>query len=74
MATIDSIEDALSLLFDHRIYKSYPLSIIEKREIGKLNTWLNRLTTHDLTKMDLSGLTMIDDWLNRGHCQSPKTT
>ena len=62
---IDSVEDALPLLFDHRIYKSYPLAIIEKREIGKLNGWLDRLTTHDLSKMDLAGLSMIDDWLDR---------
>jgi len=65
VANVDSVEDALPLLFDHRIYKSYPLSIIEKRDIGKLNSWLDRLTTHDLSKMDLSGLTMIDDWLDR---------
>jgi len=65
ISSISSVEDALPLLFDHRIYKSYPLSIIEKRELGKLNSWLDRLTTHDLTKMDLSGLTMIDDWLDR---------
>ncbi|MCX7865424.1 MAG: hypothetical protein N2423_10400 [Novosphingobium sp.] len=65
ISSIAGIEDALPLLFDHRIYKSYPLSIIEKREIAKLNAWLDRLTTHDLTKMDLSGLTMIDDWLDR---------
>ena len=65
VVAIDSVEDALPLLFDHRIYKSYPLAIIEKREIGKLNGWLDRLTTHDLSKMDLSGLSMIDDWLDR---------
>jgi hypothetical protein len=65
ISSISGVEDALPLLFDHRIYKSYPLSIIEKREIGKLNAWLDRLTTHDLTKLDLSGLTMIDDWLDR---------
>jgi hypothetical protein len=65
VVAVDSVEDALPLLFDHRIYKSYPLAIIEKREIGKLNGWLDRLTTHDLSKMDLSGLSMIDDWLDR---------
>ena len=65
ISAIDSLEKALPLLFDHRIYKSYPLSIIEKREISKLNAWLDRLTTHDLSKVDLSGLTMIDDWLDR---------
>jgi hypothetical protein len=65
VTAIDSVEDALPLLFDHRIYKSYPLSIIEKREIGRLNGWLDRLTTHDLSRIDLSGVTMIDEWLDR---------
>ncbi|MCB2072353.1 MAG: hypothetical protein H6917_02030 [Novosphingobium sp.] len=62
---IDSVEDALPLLFDHRIYKSYPLSLIENRDFPKLNAWLNRLTTKDLSQVDLSGLDMMDDWLDR---------
>lgn len=62
---IDSIEEVLPLLFDHRVYKSYPLSIIEKRDIGKLNSWLDRLTTFDLSKVDITDLTSIDGWLDR---------
>jgi len=65
VATVDSVADALPLFFDHRVYKSYPLAIIEKRDIAKLNSWLNRLTTHDLTKMDLTGLATIEGWLDR---------
>jgi hypothetical protein len=65
VASIDSVEDALPLLFDHRVYKSYPLSLIEKRDIPKLNAWLGRLTTHDLSQVDLTGCTTIDDWLDR---------
>ena len=65
IARIDSIEDALPLLFDHRIYKSYPLSLIERRDVRKLNAWLDRLTMHDLTKLNLDGVTLIDDWLDR---------
>jgi hypothetical protein len=63
--TVDSVQDVLPLLFDHRVYKSYPLSLIETRDFPRLNAWLDRLTTHDLSKVDLSGLTMIDDWLTR---------
>ncbi len=63
--SIERVEDALPLLFDHRVYKSYPLAIIEKRDIAKLNSWLNRLTTHDLSAMDLSGLDTIEGWLDR---------
>ncbi len=62
---VDSVEDALPLLFDHRVYKSYPLSLIEKRDIPKLNAWLGRLTTRDLSQVDISGVTMIDHWLDR---------
>jgi hypothetical protein len=62
---VDSIADALPLFFDHRVYKSYPLSIIEQRDLAKLTGWLDRLTTHDLTKMSLDGLTTIDGWLGR---------
>ena len=51
VTSVDSIEDVLPLLFDHRVYKNYPLSLIERRDIGKLNGWLNRLTTLDLSKM-----------------------
>ena len=65
VSSIESIEDALPLLFDHRVYKSYPLAIIEKRQIGKLNSWLDRLTTHDLSKIDLAGIDTVEGWLDR---------
>ncbi|MDG2004611.1 MAG: hypothetical protein P8J20_14915, partial [Novosphingobium sp.] len=65
VTNIDSLEDALPLLFDHRVYKSYPLSLIENRDIAKLNGWLDRLTTHDLTQVDLTGVNTIDAWLSR---------
>jgi len=64
VTTIDDLESALPLLFDHRVYKSYPLSLIEKRDIAKLNGWLDRLTTHDLSKVDLEGVRTIDGWLD----------
>lgn len=63
--SIDSLDDALPLFFDHRVYKAYPLSLLEKRQFGPLTTWLNRLTTHDLTKMSLEGLDSVDGWLDR---------
>jgi len=65
VTSVNSFEDALPLLFDHRVYKSYPLSLIEKRDFPKLTGWLNRLTTHDLGAMDLAGLTTIEEWLDR---------
>ena len=65
ITSIDGVEDALPLMFDHRVFKNYPLSLIETRNIPKLHAWLGRLTTHDLSGMDLSGLTTIEAWLDR---------
>lgn len=62
---IDRIEDVLPVCFDHRVLKNYPIQIIENRDFAKLTTWLDKLTAHDLTRVDLSGLTTIEEWLGR---------
>ena len=56
---------AAPLLFDHRVYKSYPISLIEKRQFDRMTTWLQRLTTHDLGAIPLDGVRSVDDWLDR---------
>jgi hypothetical protein len=63
--TIDRIEDVLPVCFDHRVLKNYPIQIIENRDFAKLTTWLDKLTAHDLTRIDLAGLTTIEEWLGR---------
>lgn len=62
---IERISDAIPLCFDHRVLKNYPLGILENRDFPKLTAWLNKLTMHDLTRVDLSGLRTIDEWLDR---------
>lgn len=63
--SIEQLDDVIPLCFDHRVYKAYPLTLLEKRQFGLLTKWLDRLTTHDLTKMNLEGLDSIDSWLTR---------
>lgn len=62
---IDKLEDVLPVCFDHRVLKNYPIQIIENRDFPKLTNWLNKLTAHDLTKVDLTGLETIEEWLQR---------
>lgn len=62
---ITSLEDAAPLLFDHRVYKSYPLSLIEQRRFDRLTAWLGRLTAHDLSVIPLDDVTSVDGWLDR---------
>jgi hypothetical protein len=62
---IESLQDAALVLFDHRVYKSYPLSLIENRRFDRLTTWLGRLTTHDLSAIPIDDITSVDGWLDR---------
>lgn len=62
---IHTISDVLPLCFDHRVLKNYPLNILENRDFKKLTGWLNKLTMHDLLRVDLSGLQTVDQWLDR---------
>ena len=62
---IAQFDDVLPVLFDHRVYKSYPLSLIEKRQFPRLTAWLNRLTTQDLNAVSLEGIDSVDDWITR---------
>lgn len=61
----DPFDSVVPILFDHRVYKSYPLSLIEKRDFHRLTSWLDRLTTHDLSTVPLTGLASVDAWLDR---------
>ena len=62
---IDSLADVLPVCFDHRVLKNYPMAILENRDFPKLTAWLDKLTMHDLSKLDLTGVRTIDDWLDR---------
>jgi hypothetical protein len=62
---IDTVEEAVPAFFDHRVYKSYPLSLLEKRQFDRLTAWMRRLTVHDITKVPLDGVSSVDSWLDR---------
>jgi hypothetical protein len=62
---LDSAEDITALCFPHTTYKSYSLTLIEQGRFDRLNRWLNTLTAHDLSKVDLDGVDTMEGWLNR---------
>jgi hypothetical protein len=62
---IGSFAEAPPVLFDHRVLKSYPLSLIEQRRFDRMTGWLQRLTTNDLSSVDVAGIDSLDDWLVR---------
>lgn len=61
--SIESLVDVTPLLFQHTVYKSYPMAILEKGQFDMLTRWLDDMTTLDLSKVDASGCEGIDHWL-----------
>jgi hypothetical protein len=61
---ITRIEDLAPLLVPHSAYKAYPISFLEKSQFSRLTRWLDGLTNYDLSSVDASKCTSIDDWLD----------
>ena len=61
---VREIDDIAPVLFSHTVYKSYPLSYLERNRFDKLTKWLSGLTTTDLSSVDARGIESIDDWLD----------
>ena len=57
------LDDLVPILFAHTAYKSYPMSLLEKGRFDRLTQWLGQLTTHDLSHVDVSGISTIEDWV-----------
>ncbi|WP_340316951.1 phenylacetate--CoA ligase family protein [Rhizorhabdus argentea] len=68
---IFEVNDAAKLLFQHSVYKSYPVSFVEKAQFDRLTKWLGGLTTVDLSQLDLNGIETIDDWIDLLDAETP---
>lgn len=68
---ISALEDIVPLLFEHTMYKSYPPMLLEKGRFQDLNKWLSRLSTYDLTGIDVTGCRTIDEWIELMDEHSP---
>jgi hypothetical protein len=70
VTALRSLTDLLPLLFQDSLYKSYPLSLIEKNRFGLLTQWLAGLTSVDLSAVNVSGCESIDGWIDSVEAQS----
>jgi hypothetical protein len=61
---ITEVDDVLPLLFGHTVYKSYPMSYLERNRFDKLTKWLAGLITIDISHVDASAVTGIDEWMD----------
>jgi len=70
ITAIRSLEDLAPLLFNDAVYKSYPISLIEKNRFDQLTHWIADLTSLDLSGVDVSGVQGIDSWLDALEAQT----
>ena len=63
--------DVVPLFFAHTAFKSYPASFLDKKRFDLLTKWLDKMTSHDLSKVDVSGCDSIDEWIDRLDEQTP---
>ncbi len=71
IAAINDIDDVLPLLLGHTVYKSYPMSYLERNRFDKLTKWLAGLISIDISDVDASSITCIDDWMDLLDEQTP---
>ena len=62
---IKTLDDVVPVLFQHTAYKSYPLSLIEKKRFATLTKWFDKFTTHDLSSCYNVKAKSIDNWLDQ---------
>lgn len=71
VSTIRCLDDAVPVLFQHTVYKSYPMSLLERGRFSAMTRWLDQLTAHDLSVVDTSPCTLIEHWLETLDEQTP---
>ena len=59
----ETLDDGAKTLLRHDVYKSYPVSLLAKQRFDQMTKWLDKLTPHDLSGVDVSACQSIDDWL-----------
>lgn len=71
IASVDSFDSVAPLMFEHTVYKSYPMSRVEKGHFDLLTKSLGGLSVHDLSGEDVSGCIAFDSCFEALEAQTP---
>lgn len=69
--SIESFDDLASLAFPHTMYKSYAAADVDNGRYDRMTRWLQGLTTHNLSDVNLEGVDTLDGWLDAIEAQTP---
>src|ERR1700733_7005696 len=65
ITAVNNFNDVVPLFFSHTSFKSYPAALIDKKRFDLMTRWLDKLTSYDLSGVDTTGCSGIDDWIDR---------
>ena len=68
---LNEFNDVVPLMFSHTAFKSYPAALIDNKRFDLMTKWLDKLTSHDLSRVDTEGCDSIDEWIDRLDEQTP---
>ncbi|HME47200.1 hypothetical protein [Mycobacterium sp.] len=68
---LGEFNDVVPLMFSHTAFKSYPPALVDNKRFDLMTKWLDKLTSHDLSKVDTQGCNSIDEWIDRLDEQTP---
>ena len=71
ITALNEFNDVVPLMFSHTAFKSYPAALVDKKRFDLMTQWLDKLTSYDLSSVDTTGCTGIDDWIERLDAQTP---
>ncbi|MGA8328025.1 MAG: hypothetical protein WB777_01885 [Mycobacterium sp.] len=71
ITTVNEFNDVVPLFFSHTAFKSYPAALVDKKRFDLMTQWLDKLTSYDLSGVDVSDCCGIDDWIDRLDDQTP---
>lgn len=66
VSDINNLDDAAPILFQHTVYKSYPMPMLENGRFDMLTKWFSQLTAHDLTPVleQAKHCKLVEEWLD----------
>jgi len=63
ITSVERPEDIVPMLFEHTMYKSYPMALLERLDFARLTTWLGKLTPVDVGNVNVDRCGSIQQWL-----------
>jgi len=71
ITAISEFSDLVPLLFPHTVFKNYSAGLLDRKRFDLMTKWLDQLTAHDLSQVDVAGCEGIDEWIDRLDAQTP---